>query len=107
MTAPRVDTQSVGWQAFVLAWWMRFKDEEVSLDQIFTVAVQTDGFRLGRGGERARKTRLAMLLNSCRAEVIAGYRVTPNRAVGGQQRWRLLQVEPEHTIIGPASVNVS
>jgi hypothetical protein len=97
--------QHAGWVAFVSTWWARFHDGEVSGDDLFLIALEVEGFGLGKRWNRSRRTRFAQLLGECGGQVIGGYRITPNRTVRGVQRWRLLPAlgEPVRRAPGPVA----
>jgi len=88
--------EAAAWQAFVTAWWERFRDEEVSAEALFPIARGVAGLGLGGGWWHSRTSRFGELLGQRRRCVIAGYRVTPNRTRRCTQMWRLLPVERLH-----------
>jgi hypothetical protein len=93
--------ETVAWGALVTAWWARFRDEEVCLDDLFPVALGVEGLDLGKGRKRARLEAFEQLLAGRSGRVLEGYRVTPNRAVRGVQMWRLLRTAPESVASAP------
>jgi hypothetical protein len=102
--ADKVDSaETDAWRAFVTAWWARFQDGEVSVDDLFLIALAIPGLGLGKRWKRSRRVKFDRLLNSYTASMTAPYRVTPNRTVRGVQMWRLLYIQPEVTAFVPSS----
>ena len=87
------DLEAGAWRAFVEAWWEKHQRNEVGTAELFSLAVELDGFDLGSGNERAQKTRFGRLLSAQRDRVIGDYRVTPTRTVQRAQRWCLLPIQ--------------
>ena len=103
MNGQSTGLEEAGWSAFAAAWWERFHDEEVSLDDLLTVALEDGGLGLGKRWKRSRREQFAHLLSQRSTSVIDGYRVTPNRVVRGVQKWRLLLVKPKPTVLVPSA----
>ncbi len=90
------DVEAAVWRAFVASWWDKFQDQVVGTNELFPIAVDTDGLDLGTGNERSQKTKFGKALGQQRDRVISGYRVTYVGEVRRAGRWRLLRVNVEN-----------
>jgi hypothetical protein len=90
----RADTEGATWRRFVAEWWERFKDQEVKAADLFPIALDMDGFDLGKGKtERAQKIAFGKALGRQRDRVIGQYRITQTGTAQRIALWQLQNVE--------------
>ena len=83
----RADRESATWLGFIEAWWERFRDEPVGVRELWAVvdAIEVP-FDLGRGSERAQKTRLGTsLARTVDRRFVIGQRSLKVEAVAGKK----------------------
>jgi len=86
------DTEGAIWRQFVGAWFEKFGEQETGAAELFEIALSTEGFDLGKGGERAQRTSFGMRLGKQRDRVIGDYRIMQTRTVQRAKRWRLMHL---------------
>lgn len=87
------DRESTVWEDFVTTWWDSWRDTPVGTADLLPLAMDTDGFDLGRGDEHARAVSLGMRLSQHRDRIIAGYQLTSVSRKHRAVQWSL---EPVH-----------
>jgi putative DNA primase/helicase len=87
------DFEGAIWRAFVAAWWDRHQTTEVGAGDLFPIAVETEGFDLGAGSEKAQRIVFGKALARQRERVIGRYRLVRTREVQRAARWRLLPTD--------------
>ena len=83
-------------RTFVSAWSEKFGENEVGIAELFPVALESEGFDLGKGSDRSQRTVLGKRLLGLRDCVIGDYRLVKTREVKWASRWRLL---PRRTLL--------
>jgi hypothetical protein len=87
------DTEGAMWRELVDAWWDKYRDGEVGVADLFTLAQASERFDFGRATtERGQKTAFGMALSKQRDRIIGRYQV---QRAGTQRRaamWRLAEV---------------
>jgi hypothetical protein len=87
------DTEGAMWRELVDAWWDKYRDGEVGVADLFTLAQASERFDFGRATtERGQKTAFGMALSKQRDRIIGRYQV---QRTGTQRRaamWRLAEV---------------
>jgi hypothetical protein len=83
------DVEGATWRNFVETWWERFGDAEVGTSELFPLALEMDGFELGKGSDRSQRTVLGKQLAKQRDRVIGDCRVLRAGKAGRANRWKL------------------
>ncbi len=60
---------SAAFRAFVAVWWERHGEKEMTVKELWDIAVSEDTLDLGKGQEQSQKTRLGKLLSDNRDRV--------------------------------------
>jgi hypothetical protein len=80
------------WRSFVALWWDRFGTQQVSVADLYELALQS-GIPLARGDEHAKRTSLGQALRRMRDRIYATggqrLRVRHEGSAHGVQRWAL------------------
>lgn len=87
------DREGEVWRQFVQAWWEKFGQREVGTNEIFPVALATDGLQLGGRSERAQQTSFGMQLGKKRDNVIGEYRIALVKTEHKVKRWQLMPLK--------------
>jgi len=87
-TTGDVQTQAI--KAFVYAWRERYRDTEVPVNQLLSLA---DSLDLGTGSERSRQTKLGKLLHMRTDQRFGDFLIRRGSSVNGYQRWRVEEVQ--------------
>ena len=106
------DIEGTIWRQFVNAWWEKFRDQPVKVSDLFPLAVELDGFDLGKGAtERAQKTAFGMKLARQRDRIFGDYRIEAAGTYQRAQMWRLNPTvnlrEKVHQAKNPCGTSVS
>jgi hypothetical protein len=87
------DTEGAMWRELVDTWWDKYRDGEVGVAGLFTLAQASERFDFGRATtERGQKTAFGMALSKQRNRIIGRYQV---QRAGTQRRaaqWKLVEV---------------
>ena len=83
----RADAEGNQWRAFTAAWWESFESDEVGVAQLFEMA--EDIFDLGRGSEKAQRTKLGRILGTVEDRVFGNFKIRRGRTRQGATLWRL------------------
>jgi hypothetical protein len=93
------DWEGAIWRAFVAAWWEKHQTSEVGAADLFSIALETEGFDLGGGSEKAQRTVFGKALGRQKDRVIGGYVITKVREAQRLARWRLLPTDGSGRLI--------
>jgi hypothetical protein len=88
------DHEGALWRAFTTLWWERFEDREVGVNDLFPLAVEMDGFHLGRSdNERSQRIAFGKALSKQRDRVVGTYRIVMAGKEHRLTRWQLLSTQ--------------
>ena len=63
------DEEGNAWRGFLSAWWEKFSGREVKSADLFEIASEMDGLRLGDGSEQSRRVKLGVAIRHQRDRV--------------------------------------
>jgi putative DNA primase/helicase len=87
----RADQEGAAWRAFVAAWWTKFRDTEVGVADLWKLLDTGEALLdLGKGSDRAQKTRLGYQLQKTRDRRFGGLKVEYVRDAQRLARYRLV-----------------
>jgi len=86
------DHEGATWRNFVDAWWDRFREDEVGTSELFPLALEMDGFDLGKGSEQSQRTAFGKQLGKQRDRVIGDHRVVLAGKAKRANRWQLVPI---------------
>ncbi|MHB9038632.1 MAG: toprim domain-containing protein [Armatimonadota bacterium] len=69
------DIEGAVWRQIVDAWWEKFGQEKVGVNDLFGLISELDSIDLGKGGERSQKITFGKRLGRQRDRVIGDYRI--------------------------------
>jgi hypothetical protein len=84
------DTEGTMLREFVTLWWEKFQDQPTKANDLLHLAAQS-GMDLGKGNDRAQRTRFGMKLGQQRDRVIGDYQVTYYGEVDRVAAWKLVK----------------
>lgn len=88
------DTETDVWESFTALWWERYGGASVGLSELFPLAVETDGFPLGRSStERAQKIAFGMLLHHARNRTFGQLMIDKAGKRHNSTLWRLITAQ--------------
>jgi hypothetical protein len=97
--------QVAEWRAFVTAWWQRYADRKVGVEDLFTLVVGEKLLDsvLGDKGERSQRIRLGKALAQTVDRVVGDYRIAADgEDHKSRQQYRLVPAQ-EATVLAPAA----
>ena len=103
----RADTEGTVWRQLVLDWLNAFGSRPVGVIDLYPIAISIDGFPLGYGKLRSRKTKLGQGLKEKEDVVFDGYRIEKAGKAHNAVQYRLRSISPSPEVSKVSEVTIS
>ena len=87
------DIEGATWRQIVDAWWEKFGQEKVGVNDLFELVSEIESIDLGKGGERSQKTALGRRLGQQRDRVIGDHRIVSAGKSKRISQWMLVPTQ--------------